>query len=710
LRAEFDPSSGALVALVHKATGWRIHSRPELGLSFRLMAPLPGRRNNQVLGHRQAAPAVEVSPTGRSVTFTWTKLRSEHGGELDITFRSTVTLASGESSAPTGSGASRLTFEGEVANRSPYPVENVSYPIVGDLSLPSADEPLQRMNCGYCGMGVTSLLPRFDGDSGYFGFDYPLQMVSYPATPFVLNASERQGLYAGCHDTTAAQALTFAWELKPGFERAFSEASGLISPTGEIDGKPNHLEFTVWHFPFAAPGETWKLPAIALAPYAGTWHKGVDVYKAWRKTWFTPPPAPAWSKDVHSWQQIHINSPEDELRCRYKDLPRYGEECARHGVKAIQLVGWNNGGQDRGNPSHDTDDRLGTAAELKDAIAKIQAMGVQLILFSKFIWADRSGEWFRKELVKVASKDFYGDYHVYGGYRYQTPTQLADLSTRRLVPMCQPCAAWRKIADAEFAKLLALGAAGTLHDECSHHGGAIYCFDPTHGHRVPAGLYAGDAPLAEGFIKLGKESRRREPFLLAGEANYDLQNRHYSISYTRIGLAGPIHLPVQRYIDPHGGYMIAVTGFNDRSILNQCLLYRYIISYESFNFKGRLEDFPRTLAYGKAVDDLRRRYRRFLWDGEFLDTLGATVLAGDKALPRAAHLPETAYTVYRDPASGRRAVVVANFDAAKEMPVLVEFPDPPKNLLWASPESPEAKPTDGPVVVAPLSAIVIMEA
>ena len=32
--------------------------------------------------------------------------------------------------------------------------------------------------------------------------------------------------------------------------------------------------------------------------------------------------------------------------------------------------------------------------------------------------------------------------------------------------------------------------------------------------------------------------------------------------------------------------MTAVTGFNDRNMVNQCLMYRYIISYEPYNFKG----------------------------------------------------------------------------------------------------------------------------
>ena len=35
-------------------------------------------------------------------------------------------------------------------------------------------------------------------------------------------------------------------------------------------------------------------------------------------------------------------------RVPFTELVHIGEECARHGVKAIQLVGWNDGGQDQG--------------------------------------------------------------------------------------------------------------------------------------------------------------------------------------------------------------------------------------------------------------------------------------------------------------------------------------------------------------------------
>src|SRR5262245_16647680 len=59
LRATFDPKNGALTTLVNKRTGWKVQRRPELGLSFRLLVPLPDQRNNPVNGERQKLAKVE---------------------------------------------------------------------------------------------------------------------------------------------------------------------------------------------------------------------------------------------------------------------------------------------------------------------------------------------------------------------------------------------------------------------------------------------------------------------------------------------------------------------------------------------------------------------------------------------------------------------------------------------------------------------------
>lgn len=92
---------------------------------------------------------------------------------------------------------------------------------------------------------------------------------------------------------------------------------------------------------YIQPGEVRDLTPVALEAYQGDWQKGADIYKAWTGTWMCAAKGPDWSEEPHSWLQLHINFPEDELRLQFTELPEVAKECAKYGVKAIQLVGWN---------------------------------------------------------------------------------------------------------------------------------------------------------------------------------------------------------------------------------------------------------------------------------------------------------------------------------------------------------------------------------
>ncbi len=147
-----------------------------------------------------------------------------------------------------------------------------------------------------------------------------------------------------------------------------------------------------------------------------------------------------------------------------------------------------------------------------------------------------------------------------------------------------------------------------------------------------------------------------------------------------------------RYIAPFAPMSVAVTGDNDRQMINACLLYRFSMSYEPRDFHGELSEMPVTLTYGRAVDDLRRRYKEWLWDAEFRDTLGAQVTAGGQ--------PLSTYSVFRRK-DGRRAVAMANMSDID--PIVCEVSlDHAKtaDLKWVSPEQPEPKPWPGKLELA----------
>ncbi len=677
LRVAFDPTSGAIIHLEYKPTNWALHRRPELGVSFRMQVPLPERHDNFILGQKQRA--VKVEKSGNQVHLEWSHLVSEHAGVLPITFTATATLDHGA-----------LTFESSLTNNCTLPVNTVGYPYLGDLSAPTPKTPMWRRHMWYGNLESQQIHPHFNNEKGYWGDMSPIQTASSNQSLFCLIQSIGQGLYVQVSDHVARYLVQYWFEQKPGDLESIYD---LVPEEDQISGIPVHLELRLVHFVFAAPKSTVKFTPIVLKGYKGDWQAGADLYKAWRKTWFHPRTVPEWVNEVHSWQQLQINSPEDSLRYRYDQLPEFGNECAANGVSAIQLVGWNKGGQDRGNPTQDTDPRLGTTDELRDAIAQCQEKGVHIVLFGKFLWADMTTKWYRRELYKYDTKDPYGIPYEAGGYSYDTPEQLAGINNRRFGVMCFMDKEYLRIAADLFKKDVALKPAGFLYDEVCHHGPALYCFAADHGHPVPAFVYNGDIPMAEA---LNADTNDNPDFLFAGEGPEDIVIQHYPLSYFRIG---DQHTPICRYLDSHAPLMVAITGFDDREKLNRLLMYRYIISYEPYNFKGRLSNFPLTLEYGKKIDALRKRYTRWLWNAEYRDTLGAKVTVDGK--------PHHLYSVFLT-SSGERAVVVVNQSPSRGITASVKITNP-RRLVIVTPEEPETKPTRGTVTIPARSAAVILE-
>ncbi len=673
----FDATSGALTRFERLTTHWRIEQRPELGASFRLLAPLPHRRDNFVLGEKQRATKV-VKVSEHEVQLQWKNLHSEHGGVLPITLDAVVTLSGGV-----------LTFEATLQNDSPLTIETLDYPYFGDVHPTSPDSSMTSEHMWYGNLVGDELYPHFNNEKGYWGVRYPLKTIDSKQSLFCLLQTPAQGLYVEMHDPSQPYLLEFTFEQHPGVVDSVDKE---VPPGAEISGIPVHLEVRTCHFLFTHPHSTKKLVPVVLRAYDGDWHAGVDVYKQWRATWFKPAHLPAWVEDVHSWLQLQVNTPEEDYSIPYRNLMPYIEECAKNGVRAIQLVGWNRGRQDRGDPSQDTDPGLGTWQELHDVIARAQAMGVKIILFGKLNWADLTTEWYKKELYKYECTDPYGIPYQTGGYSYLTPTQLAGINNRRRAIMDMLCPAYREIATHEFEKLLALGAPGWLFDEVCHHGPVEYNFSPSHGYAPPGYIYNGDMPFVR---QLRAAADKVNPdFLFCGEGPQDWLLQYYPLSYFRINAGSRA---VCRYIDSHAPLMVSVTGFDDREMLNLHLLYRYIISYEPYNFKGHVTDFPLTLAYGQKIDALRRRYKAWLWDAEFRDTLGAEVSA-DGA---------NRYTVFVG-TGGKRAVVVVNTESKKEISATVRLPNPGR-LVVATPEAPDAAPAPAELQIPARSAAVLME-
>jgi hypothetical protein len=670
-------ASGAITRFVRKSTQWLIERRPELAISFRLLVPLPHRRANFVLGQTQQAVRVEKTGPNR-VELEWKNLESEHGGRHPIGLTATVSLEDGA-----------VAFDATLTNDSDLTIETIDYPYFGDFNAPDPTERMTAESMWYANLESAEIHPHFANDKGYWGVRYPTRTIQSKRSNFCLIQAEKQGLYVEMRDPELTYLLEFTFEQHPGL---IQSTDALAPEQDQISGMPVHLEFRTCHFVFVDPHAGRKLLPVVLRTYDGDWHAGVDTYKKWRATWFRQPHIAEWVLDIHSWLQLQIDGAEQDFAIPYRELPKYIDECAENGVTAIQLVGWNIGGQDGGDPCLDTDPGLGTSQELHQAILHARNKGVKMVLFGKPIWADLTTDWYKRELYKYEATDPYGIAYQTSGYSYTTPTQLAGINNRRRAIMDVQSPAYRDIATKEFQKILDLGAAGWLFDEVCHHGPVEYSFSQTHGYHAPGYIYGGDMPMAAQFRSAA--DKMNSDFVFAGEGPQDWLLQYYPVSYFRIGNGSRA---VCRYIDSQAPLMVAVTGIDDREKLNLILLYRYIISYEPFNFKGHVTDFPMTLAYGKKIDALRRKYREFLWDADFRDTLGASV-TGDG---------EPKYSVF-SARTGKRAVVVVNQQAEKAITATIQLPGA-GGLAMATPEEPDSKPTNGTIQIPSRSAVVVIE-
>jgi hypothetical protein len=273
---------------------------------------------------------------------------------------------------------------------------------------------------------------------------------------------------------------------------------------------------------------------------------------------------------------------------------------------------------------------------------------------------------------------------------------LLDINTKRLIPMCFLSEEYLRICDAEFRKTVELGADGILFDECLHHSPALLCFDTSHGHRPGAPVYANDRKLIANFHHISDPVN--PDFLFAGEACYDWELEAYHLSYHRS--ENKEHIPLSRYMAPDAPLMTAVTGFNDRNMINQCLLYRYIISYEPYNFKGHLDDFPLTVAYGRQMDALRTELREYFWDGEFRHEVGARVTAAGQ--------PHHPYAVFAHRDTGQLAVAIANYDEKEAITVQVTLDDGGVLQRYRLVDDPTWRPAAAGVHIPPCSAAVVL--
>lgn len=165
---------------------------------------------------------------------------------VDVTFRGEVQL--------TDTG---LEYGGELINDSPYPVEYVSWPCIGEVSVPDKSQPLHHSTRS----DQRELFPHHFNQHGYWGVDYPTSTYELPERSYLQVSNRDQGFMFYTRDAAPRYMVITSFELIPGFEIRS------VNPyEDEIDGELVRIQFKSNQVVYNRPGERTTLDPVRLAP------------------------------------------------------------------------------------------------------------------------------------------------------------------------------------------------------------------------------------------------------------------------------------------------------------------------------------------------------------------------------------------------------------------------------------------------------------
>lgn len=641
IEAVFDTKNGALVRMTDKNSGWEIMRREILGQSFELLLPLEGGqmsdadcRYNVIKGVEQAKPLIEQS-NGR-ITFIWSGMKSALMDKpADIIFKGEVRLLD-----------KGLEFSGSLINNSEYTVEYVSWPCIGEVTVPDKTQPLYQSTRN----DIKGLFPHFSNRGAYWGIDYPTSTYIFPEKSFLQVNNSKEGFMI-YNRALSKHTIITSFELIPGFDKRNTNPY-----EDEMDGQLVRIQFKANHVLYNKAGDVSVLDSLKLVTYSGAWTEGLKLYRDDCVVYTEKmlPSSTHWLAEPLTWRKIGI-------KCA-ADLLRYANESAKFGVKVLLVKGWYK--WENARPVE--------IPNMDAAILECQKLGMRVILETNWLNVDRYAAGYKDKQRKYMMSDPFGMPYNYG---YMCPN--APEVRRCLQDMWLSLPALR-IAD------------GYMNNDHNHSGKTYMCFDQNHGHRFGEptinGMIALDRIMAEALTQNGTK-------VAMGQGFIDFQNSIYD-GYL-IGVSDNFYVR-HRYLDPKEPILTRVEVKNARRGMNKALLYRMNIVYDLYFHSDCLADYPNIMEYGNQMSKLRNRYLNYIWDATFDEHNGMRVNGKN-----------IEYSIFVNKA-GKRTVVVCNMsnESATQVSVSCEGGG---ELRYATPETLEDRSFEGTIELVPLSAIIIME-
>ena len=431
-----------------------------------------------IKGSRQriADKRFEQTPDGARLILHYDRLHLEKRS-IDVALTVTVELRSGDE---------ETIWKLSVQNRDEGVVKEILFPLINGLnSFPSLIMPNES------GQKIRNPIDALSDEQPLVWLEYPgrgsMQWFEY--------FSPEAGLYMASYD------------------RHLHYTSMCFGRLGE------DTEAGMWlvKYPFAAKGESWESPPLALGPHAGDWHWGADRYRAWLDSWITKADIPPNVREmIGGLREMGIKNRNGSVIHSYDQMPVLAGQVAKSPRGGpFMVAGWMYDGHDTYYPEYRAIPSLGGEESLKAAIAGVHRQGAIVTAYVNGRLANVDTDTYKKggkswsvlgkaPGLGVNTVDFFELHEAWNREWDSTKTTLGWHAV-----MCPYVREWQDHMVAEVRRVIGeYGFDGIFFDQP----GSFYaelCYGEHHGHSTPASAW-GPGQL-EMFRRVREEMRRIHP-------------------------------------------------------------------------------------------------------------------------------------------------------------------------------------------------------
>jgi len=604
---DVDSDSGAILRLVDVPTGIALAPPAALAGSFRLALQLPDGPAATIVGRDQTAPVLEQN--GSRVSISWeSPLRDTAGTEHQLAARMDVTVSDGAAA-----------FVLHVDNNSTGRVVEAWYPLIGGLMGLRAPDAKPDAS-----LWIPTSIPWEKSISTPFEaavFGYPGQMnMSFAC---VRSESAGRSLYLASQDPVARY-KTYRFTEFP-------------------DADDSDVFASIVHVPFTPSGQSFDGSPVVLRFVEGDWRAAGHVYREWFvDTFGLARPEEDWIRQQSFFLMTMFMLPEGTINFTFRDIPRWARSAKRHGLEAVQISGWQQGGHDNGYPDYTIDPRLGTWDELAAGIRACHNMGLKVYFFVNYQPMMVDSSWYKDELSR------YREMRADGGHTWMAGWGMGTLWARMGHSKLMTWAdlgfpEYRRIIVDQFARLAEIGADGVQVDK-------MFPSAVDHNPDIPL---SPDTSTWQGAILLTQEimseCRRHNPdWAMSFECSWD-RMLQFGCATWWVG-----NQLITRQVFPENAETLGLYQAYDYLGVNNAVRDGHIVMVAPMNFSRSLDWPPfRGLAgYIREVKHIRDRLQETVFFGEVLGAAGVTLEGADQA--------GLAYNTFRNREDGHRVCILTN--------------------------------------------------